>query len=38
MIIMREVQNINEVYDLEISIDMAKKIFGKKDITNEEMK
>ena len=35
MIIMRELQNINEVYDLEISLDMAKKIFGKKDVSKQ---
>jgi hypothetical protein len=32
---LREVRNINEIYDLEISIEMARKIFGKKDCTKE---
>jgi hypothetical protein len=34
---LREVGNINEVYDLEISLDMAKKLFGKKDATKKEL-
>ena len=33
LITLREVSNINEIYDLEISLDMAKKIFGKKECT-----
>jgi hypothetical protein len=35
LITLREVRNINEIYDLEISIEMARKIFGKKDCTKE---
>lgn len=37
LVTLREFTNINEIYDLEISLDMAKKIFGKKDSTKEEL-
>jgi hypothetical protein len=34
---LREFTNIKEVYDLEISLDLAKNIFGKKDSTKAEL-
>jgi hypothetical protein len=37
LITLREVQNINEIYDLEISLDMARKIFGRKNCSTAEM-
>jgi hypothetical protein len=37
LVTLREFTNINEIYDLEISIDMARKIFGKKDCTKEQI-
>jgi len=37
VITLREVTNINEIYDLEISLIMAKKIFGRPDCSQEEL-
>lgn len=37
LITLREVENINEIYDLEISLDMAKKIFGRKNCSTAEL-
>ena len=31
LITLRDCSNVNELYDLEISLDMARKIFGSKD-------
>ena len=32
LITLRDFTNVNEIYDLEISLDMARKIFGSKEI------
>ena len=37
LVTLREVKNINEIYDLEISLDMAKKIFGRKSSSSAEV-
>jgi len=37
LIILREVNNINEIYDLEISLEVAKKIFGRKNSSTAEL-
>jgi len=37
LITLREVSKINEIYDLEISLDMAKKIFGRKNCSTAEL-
>ena len=37
IITMRQADNINEIYDLEITLEMAKKIFGKKNSSKEEL-
>jgi len=34
LITLREVNNMQEVYDLDINLNVAKKIFGKKGCTN----
>ena len=38
LVTLREVTNINEIYDLEINLDMAHKIFGRKTSTKEDLK
>lgn len=37
LITLREVSNINELYDLEISLDMARKIFSRKTSSTAEV-
>lgn len=34
---MRQADNPNEIYDLEITLEMAKKIFGRKNMAKEEL-
>ena len=37
LVTVREVENINELYDLEISLDMARKIFSRKNSSTAEV-
>jgi hypothetical protein len=37
LITLRDVKDINELYDLDISLDMARKIFSKKDSSPAEV-
>jgi len=37
LVTLREVKNINEIYDLEISLEMAKQIFGRKNSSTAEL-